>query len=395
MSVLRGLYIHIPFCPQICPYCAFASLRGRDHLHEPYMAALRLELERWAEMRPPLPLDTVFIGGGTPTQIAPALLADLIEAVDAVLGVGDRAEITIEANPGTVDEKAFADLRAAGCTRLSLGVQSFDDGALKRLGRVHSAADAERAFERARRAGFDNVSIDLIFSVPGVGREVWQSSVVRAIDLGPEHISAYALTIEEGTTFAQRQRDGRLIALGEDEDAEQYEWTRRRLIEAGFDQYEVSNFARGGFHSRHNWGYWTGVEYLGLGLSSHSYLGGERFWNTREIDAYIDRLKGGLSPIVGSERVDEQTARRERFWLGLRTSQGVALSVDESALLASSMRFGQLVGAGYLAVVGGYLSLEEAGWSLADLLAVEVTDILEEAPLCRAATSQENGIRGY
>lgn len=378
--MLRSLYVHIPFCPQICPYCAFASLRGRDHLHKPYMAALRLELERWADQRPAVPLDTVFIGGGTPTQVAPVLLADLIEAVDAVLGVGDGAEITVEANPGTVDQSAFVGLRAAGCTRLSLGVQSFDDAALKRLGRVHSAADAERAYEGARRAGFDNVSLDLIFSVPGVGQEAWQNSVERAIALGPEHVSAYALTIEEGTAFAERQRDGRLTALGEDEDAGQYEWTRRRLLEAGFDQYEVSNFARSGRYSRHNWGYWTGVEYLGIGLSAHSYMGGERFWNTREIDDYIDRLEGGRSPIDGRERVDEQMARRERYWLGLRTSRGVALSAGESARLASSTRFGQLVDAGYLAVDRGYVSLEEAGWNLADLLAVEVTDILEGPP---------------
>ncbi len=388
--MLRGLYVHIPFCPQICPYCAFASLRGRDHLHRPYMVALRRELERWATVRPSAPLDTVFIGGGTPTQIAPALLAELLEAVDGVLGVGEGTEITVEANPGTVDQSAFAALRAAGCTRLSLGVQSFDDGALKRLGRVHSAADAERAFAGARQAGFENVSIDLIFSVPGVGQDAWRGSVDRAISLEPEHVSAYALTIEEGTTFADRQRDGRLKPLGEDEDAAQYEWTRHRLIEAGFEQYEVSNFARSGRRSRHNWSYWTGVEYLGIGLSAHSYLGGERFWNTREIETYIDRLEAGQSPIDGSERVDEQTARRERYWLGLRTSQGAALQGEEGARLASSTRFGQLVDAGYLSLGREYLTLGEGGWSLADLLAVEVTNILEGAPLTRLATSQEN-----
>lgn len=386
MSRLGGVYVHIPFCPQICPYCAFASLRGRDDAHERYIAALCCEIDRWRGTAARQPLQTVFFGGGTPTQVAPSLLGHVLDRIDAVFGIDVGAEITVEANPGTVDWRKFADLRAVGCNRLSLGVQSFDDGALKRLGRVHSAEDARRAYAAGRAAGFDNMSIDLIFSVPGVAEEVWRRSVDTAIELAPEHISAYALTIEEGTLFSEREKSGRLVALGEEEDAEQYEWTRRRLLDAGYAQYEVSNFAREGFFSRHNWAYWTDVEYLGIGLSAHSYMGGERFWNERGLDAYMERIERGESPEEGRELVGEREALRERIWLRLRTCQGVELSTDERGLLAENERIGQLVSSGLISIAQNRVLLGDSGWSLADGLALELTDILErEADRCQRA----------
>jgi oxygen-independent coproporphyrinogen III oxidase len=209
--MLQGLYIHIPFCPQICPYCAFASLRGEDHMHERYIAALCREIDKSASLRSSEPLRTVFFGGGTPTQVAPELLGRVLETIARTFAIAADAEITVEANPGTVDLQKFAGLRRIGCNRLSLGVQSFDDGALKKLGRVHDSAEAARAFGAAREAGFENASIDLIFSVPGVAPATWRASVEKAVELAPEHISAYALSIEEGTVFAQRHREGRLL----------------------------------------------------------------------------------------------------------------------------------------------------------------------------------------
>ncbi|MBJ67927.1 MAG: hypothetical protein CME28_07965 [Gemmatimonadetes bacterium] len=378
MKALRGLYIHIPFCPQICPYCAFASLRGVDYLHERYVSALCKELSVWSRQYRKNPLQTIFIGGGTPTQIDPSLIGKVLEAADYAFGMCTDAEITVEANPSTVDREKFSKLRSVGCNRLSLGVQSFDNQALKKLGRVHSSEEAERAFTSAREAGFSNVSVDLIFSVPDVAEPVWQGSVNKAISLQPEHISVYALTIEEGTLFARREGEGSLVTLTEDDDAMQYEWTRNRLLDSGFKQYEVSNFAQEGWVSRHNWGYWTGAEYLGVGLSAHSHIGGERFWNVKDIEAYMQRVEENISPEEGRERIDVQTERRERFWLGLRTSQGVFLSEKELAVLKEHEHMNQCLKAEYLTLKKDRVLLAEKGWNIADGLAVKLTNILED-----------------
>ena len=378
MKGLRGLYIHIPFCPQICPYCAFASLRGVDYLHERYVSALCRELSVWGRQCRKNTLQTIFIGGGTPTQIDPSLIGQVLEAVNQAFGMCPDAEITVEANPGTVDRKKFSQLRSIGCNRLSLGVQSFDNQALKKLGRVHSSEEAERAFTSAREAGFSNISIDLIFSVPDVAELAWQGSVDKAISLQPEHISVYALTIEEGTLFAKREGEGSLATLTDDDDAMQYEWTRYKLLDSGFKQYEVSNFAQEGWVSRHNWGYWIGAEYLGIGLSAHSFIGGERFWNVGDIETYLQRVERNISPEGGRERIDGQTARRERFWLGLRTSQGVLLSEEELEILKEHSYINQHMEAKYLTIEKDRVLLAEKGWNIADGLAVELTDILEE-----------------
>jgi oxygen-independent coproporphyrinogen-3 oxidase len=286
----------------------------------------------------------------------------------------------VEVNPGTVDGEKFALLRQMGTNRLSIGVQSFCDRGLRLLGRVHSAAEAERAYARAREAGFANVSLDLIFSVPGLPEEDWRYSVERAVDLGPEHVSAYALTIEEGTPFARRQRQGRLSPLSEEEDLRQYEWAVERLSQAGYEQYEVSNFARPGYRSRHNWGYWTGAEYLGVGMSAHSFIDGVRFWNTRDLGGYLQAMEQGHSPRQAQEAIDQDTARRERWWLGLRTDQGIVLSVEERACLAGESRFADLRKAGYVRLEGDRLRLTRPGLALADGLGVELTTILERSP---------------
>ena len=378
MKSLSGLYIHIPFCPQICPYCAFASLQGVDHLHERYVSALCKELSVRRRQCRKNTLQTIFIGGGTPTQIDPSLIGQVLEAADQAFGMRQDAEVTVEANPGAVDGEKFSQLRSVGCNRLSLGVQSFDNQALKKLGRVHSSEEAERAFTSAREAGFSNINIDLIFSVPDVAEPAWQGSVDRAISLQPEHISAYSLTIEEGTLFAKREGEGSLVTLTDDDDAIQYEWTRHRLLGSGFKQYEVSNFAQEGRVSRHNWGYWIGAEYLGVGLSAHSFIGGERFWNVRDIETYLQRVEGNISPEDGRERIDGQTARRERFWLGLRTSQGVLLSEREMEILKEHSHIKQWLEAKYLNLEKNRVLLADKGWNIADGLAVELTDILEE-----------------
>ena len=377
-----GLYIHVPFCPQICPYCAFTIVAGRAASHVPYAEAVSREIESWQHL--PGPVATVFFGGGTPSQIEPALLEQMLTAARVHLGLDPAAEISIEVNPGTVDREKFAQLKALGCNRISIGAQAFNDADLRLLGRIHSGADVARAYTAAREAGFANVSLDLIADMPGVTEANWHYSIERAIDLAPEHLSVYSLTIEEDTIFADRRRQGRLVSVTDDRQAETLEWTAQRLRTAGYEHYEVSNYARPGFRSRHNWGYWTGAEYLGVGIGAHSYIGAERFWNTRDLNRYLIDSKAGKSPRDGAERIDPATARQERLWFGLRTIEGVVLAEVEVARIQSSGRFAELTAAGYAIFEGGRLHLTETGFLLADALGLELERILEDSEYAAA-----------
>ena len=374
-----GLYVHIPFCPQICPYCAFAKVLDRPDQHQRYIDAVCRELEAscWRPQLGTGAFATVFVGGGTPSLIDPPLLAQVLDAAQHGRGLAAGAEITVEANPGSADAERFAALRRAGFIRLSIGVQAFDDVSLRSLGRVHDVAAAAAALNAARLAGFDNVSLDLISGVPGSGAGAWRATIERAIGLQPEHISAYALTVEEGTWFAARQAAGQLKTASEAEEAETQVWTSRRLREAGYEHYEVSNFALPGRRSRHNWGYWSGVPYLGVGVSAHSYDGCTRSWNHPDLHHYFEAVEAGDSPRAGSEFLDRETRLCERIWLGLRTCEGVKLADRDLETLLTSERLNQLCGSGYLSLDGARLCVTDSGRPLADALGIEVTTILE------------------
>ena len=284
-----GLYIHVPFCPQRCPYCAFATVVGQAEHHGLYAEAICREIESWAHLSGPV--ETVFLGGGTPSQVAPVFIGQMLEAAQRHLGLHPDAEISIEVNPGTVDRDKFARLKALGFNRISIGAQAFRDTDLRHLGRQHSAADVERAYAAARAAGFANVSLDLVANVPGASEADWHFSVERAIALAPEHLSVYSLTIEEGTIFAQRQRQGLLEPVVDDRQAHTLEWTDAQLVAAGYEHYEISNYARRGYRSRHNWGYWD--RYFLLRCWSWGRIAlsvRKRFWNTRDLNAYLDAM---------------------------------------------------------------------------------------------------------
>ncbi len=371
-----GLYIHVPFCPQRCPYCAFATVVGQEDRHDLYAEAVCREIESWAHLSGPV--ETVFLGGGTPSQVEPTLIGQMLEAAQNHLGLHPDAEISVEVNPRTVDREKFARLKTLGFNRISIGAQAFRDADLRHLGRQHSAADVERAYAAARAAGFANVSLDLVANVPGVSEANWHFSVERAIALAPEHLSVYSLTIEEGTIFAQRQRQGLLKSVADDRQARTLEWTDARLVAAGYEHYEVSNYARLGYRSRHNWSYWTGVPYLGVGLGAHSFVDGKRFWNTRDLNAYLDAMAQGQSPCTGGETIAPDTARRERLWMGLRTIEGIELTEEEVGRVQSSKRFDDLEKVGYVALEGQRLRLTRAGFLLADALGLELDRIVEE-----------------
>jgi oxygen-independent coproporphyrinogen-3 oxidase len=379
---LFGLYVHIPFCPQYCPYCAFAVLTGHQDLYERYAQAVCTELQAWQHLAAGKgPLHTLYFGGGTPSMLSPAQLRRLLETARDTLGIEPSAEITLEANPNTADAEKFAALRDLGFSRLSLGVQAFVDADLRALGRRHSAAEAERAYVAARQAGFANVSIDLMFSVPGAPRAHWQHTLAQVVALQPEHVSTYSLTIEEGTRFAQRYHAGRLQPVSEEDDAWAYAYTIETLAAAGYEHYEVSNFARPGYRSQHNWGYWHGAEYLGVGLAAHSYLDGKRRWNTRDVQQYIAHLEAGRLPGAGQEHLDATSAREEQIWLRLRTAAGAALSQHECRRLQEQPRFGGLLQDGFIALDGHTVRLTPQGFLLADAIGAEVVDMLDGAAL--------------
>jgi oxygen-independent coproporphyrinogen-3 oxidase len=373
-----GLYVHIPFCPQRCPYCAFTILTGHAALYERYVTAVCTEIGTWRGRLPYGPLDTVFFGGGTPSILAPSQIQRILDTAAATFGLAPQAEISLEANPTTVDAAKFAALRSCGINRLSLGVQSFQDTDLHTLGRWHSAADAQAAYVSARQAGFSNVSIDVIFSIPGAPRTHWPRTISTLLQLAPEHISTYSLTLEDGTRFARRHHQGRLTPVSEEDDAWAYTWVMERLAGAGYEHYEVSNFARPGYRSQHNWGYWHGAEYLGVGLSAHSLLQGQRHWNLRPLHAYLHAVEAGRDPWEGSEWLDSMTARQEQLWLQLRTCEGVVLQPAESQRLLSAPKFQAMLEAHLVHMNATRLLLTPAGFLLADAIGGEIGALLEE-----------------
>lgn len=373
-----GLYIHVPFCPQKCPYCAFAVVIGQKKRHRDYIDAVCSELAMRRHEGPQRPFETVFVGGGTPSLLHADLLARLLDTAASLWGIAADAEITLEANPDRADAGRFADFRRAGFNRLSIGGQSFAAEGLRQLGRRHRVADVTAALAAAKEAGFENIGLDLIFGIPGLTTGQWQQTLERAVALEPQHISAYGLTLEEDTRFFQRHRQGGWTPADEGLEAAQYERAEEVLTAAGYRHYEVSNYARPGFACRHNWTYWSGGPYLGVGQAAHSHVGGRRLWNLDRLRPYLEAIAAGRRPAGGNETIDAATARRERLWLGLRTAPGSPVDSDEAARLRQSRRFAVLAAEGLWGLEGGRLRLTRRGMALADALGVEATDILEQ-----------------
>lgn len=318
---LRHIYVHIPFCARICPYCAFYKERADPAQTGRFCEAIRAELAQQVARFPVQPT-TIFFGGGTPTALTTAQLASLLEGFAAELHLSAVKEWTFEANPGSVSERKARLLRERGVTRISLGVQSFDDGLLHLLGREHSAAQARASFELLRRAGFENLNLDLMFGLPGQTLAQWKRTLQQAVALQPDHVSAYCLTYEEDTEFFLRHARGE---FRDDEEAEAafFETTVEVLGDAGLMQYEVSNFARAGFESQHNQAYWRGENYLGLGPSAVSTVGLRRWQNVCDYLAFADRVLAGESAATGEEILTPAMKRSEAIALGLRTRNGV------------------------------------------------------------------------
>jgi oxygen-independent coproporphyrinogen-3 oxidase len=320
-EAIRHIYVHIPFCARICPYCAFYKERPDVSQTERFCEALLCELEEGRNRLPVAP-ETIFIGGGTPTALTTAQLGQLFGGFRERLDLSALREWTVEANPGSVSPRKAELLRSLGVNRISLGVQSWDDELLKLLGREHNAAQAEASFHILREAGFTNVNIDLMFGLPGQTLAQWKATLEKTIALGPEHISTYCLTYEEGTDFFARQVRGE-FREDADSDARFLESAMGLLESAGFEHYEISNYARDGFASAHNRGYWAGEDYLGIGPSAFSTVGLERIQNISDYRKYSDLVLAGCSPISSTEALTAEIKRGERIALSLRTVRGI------------------------------------------------------------------------
>jgi putative oxygen-independent coproporphyrinogen III oxidase len=318
-----GIYVHVPFCLTRCGYCDFNAYEGLDHLANRYVAALAAEAEMIGADWQGHDFVSVFLGGGTPTTLAPSTLGELLSRLGAAFRVLPDAEITCEANPDTVDEPDLTALRAVGVNRLSLGVQSFDPSVLAALERVHPPESARAAFGSARAAGFQDVNLDLIFGADGESVESWGDTVREAVALRPDHISCYALTVEPATPLGRKVRAGLVAPPHADLQAEMYELACRILGASGYEHYEISNWALPGHRSRHNMGYWRGRPYVGLGAGAHSHRGDQRWWNVRPPAEYIEMVATGRAPVGGQELLSQDERNLERLLLGLRTGEGV------------------------------------------------------------------------
>ena len=375
MVALTSLYVHIPFCERKCLYCDFYSVAQSKAL-EDFLAALSREIRLRRDHLGGSPCGTIFFGGGTPSLLAPRQIESILTRLYETFPIAPDAEVTLEANPGTVTPGLLRAVRALGVNRLSVGVQSFRDRDLAVLGRLHDGAEALRCVAWARQAGFDNVGLDLIYAIPGQTVSQWEGTLRIAADLAPQHIAAYSLAVEDGTRFARLVERGEIRTAPVEVEARMYERTMEILDARGYDHYEVSNYALPGFRCRHNRAYWTHEDYLGFGPAAHSFRAradgtrARRWWNVADLPAYIGLLDRGLLPVASEERLDDRDSIRERILLGLR-SGGIDLvrlrddlGYDLDARQAETIRW---MADGALAIRDGRtLRLTPRGYALCD-----------------------------
>lgn len=325
--MVKGLYIHIPFCHQICHYCDFNKVFFKDQPVDGYIDSLGKELALWnQEGALDKPLETIFLGGGTPTSLTPQQLEKLLGYIHQYVPMADNLEWTSEANPDELTKEKMQVLFDGGVNRLSMGVQSFDEDLLKRLGRTHSNGDVAKAVESARAVGFTNLSFDLMYGLPGQTMAQWDETLERAFAYDLPHFSAYSLIIEPKTVFYNLMTKGKLNTVTEDLEADMYEKLMLEMDKRGLKQYEISNFARPGYESRHNLLYWDNAEYIGAGAGAHGYVNGVRYSNAGPLKKYMEPLEEGRRPLLNTHDVPLNEQMEEEMFLGLRKTAGVSLS---------------------------------------------------------------------
>ncbi|KEO83776.1 coproporphyrinogen III oxidase [Tumebacillus flagellatus] len=323
---VSSLYVHIPFCASKCYYCDFNSYVSTSDVMDRYLDGLDRELELVAASYQHEPLQTVFFGGGTPTIFDARQSERMMQMLHRHFRMADGVEISVESNPGTVDLDKLHVLKDGGVNRLSFGVQSFDNDLLVKLGRLHDRDAVYRSWELARQAGFDSINLDLMFGLPGQTVETLQSTLKALIELGPEHVSAYSLKVEEGTPFYTWYERGKLILPPEEDEVQMYQLVMDTFRSNGYEMYEISNYAKPGHRSRHNQVYWRNEPYLAAGSGAHGYVGGVRYINQKDVPQYIETTVGGKRPVVDTEEITEVMQREDTMILGLRLLEGVTFA---------------------------------------------------------------------
>ena len=366
-SVPRHVYVHVPFCARRCTYCDFAIAVRREVPVRGYVAGVAAELRLRLEAGAPSEVDTIYLGGGTPSLLGATGIADVLGVLEPYFSRMPNAEVTLEANPEDVTEVAAAAWRTAGINRVSLGIQSFDPRVLAWMHRVHDVAGAERAAHVIAAAGFTSWSLDLIFAVPPELDRNWMRDLDAALALAPPHISTYGLTVEPQTPLSKWLARGIATAVSEETYEKEFLETHQTLTQAGLIHYEVSNYGLPGHGSRHNSAYWTGASYLGVGPSAHSFTGSSRRWNTREYQAWSAQLQNRVDPVGGSEVLTQEQRELEQRYLGLRSSDGIRVDEVPSEIVES------WAGQGWALVEESRVRLTPTGWLRLDALVAALT----------------------
>ena len=356
-----SLYIHIPFCVRKCLYCDFPSFSGMDGMFEDYVRRLCREMGEAAPSFQGIGVKSVFFGGGTPSILPPALMGRIMDKIMSAYDVNSDAEISMEANPGTLDAAKLREYKSMYFNRLSMGLQAWQDRLLERLGRIHRGGEFEDNFLQARDSGFKNINVDLMFSLPGQTMDDWQETLEKVIRLDPEHISAYSLIIEEGTPFFDMYEKGQITETDENTDRRMYYLAKEMLSDKGFRQYEISNFAKEGFECRHNITYWRTEEYRGFGLGAHSYVDGTRFHNSADMKEYM--AGGGR---LDMEKLTPEEMQEEFMFMGLRMNEGISreeflkrFKTDITSVYGQEIS--ELISEGLLTENNGRISLTDRG----------------------------------
>ncbi|MGI6031095.1 MAG: radical SAM family heme chaperone HemW [Eubacteriales bacterium] len=371
-----GLYIHLPFCESKCYYCDFVSYADKEALQGQYVEALLKQMVEYAPYAADYQVDSVYIGGGTPTCVRKELLKVLLEGIHTGFHIMPDAEITCECNPNSSMKGVLQVLKEGGVNRLSFGLQSVIDEELQKLGRLHDFHDFMRAYSDARALGFSNISVDVMFSLPDQTPERLTNTLDTVIRLAPEHVSAYSLKIEQGTPFYRMYKDGELRVPNDEEDRQLYELCVHKLEEAGYGQYEISNFARPGYQSRHNLKYWNCEEYIGLGCNAHSYFGGKRFNFMPEIEVYLNQVLNGGKCIKDLVEIPYEDAVNEYIMMRLRLNEGID---DEVFLERFGYRFStafrptidKYIATGHMVQRGSCFALTLEGFNISNYIIAE------------------------
>ena len=370
-----GIYIHMPFCKVKCMYCDFYSVADKDEAIPIFFDALINEIKMCETDTRNWIIDTIFIGGGTPSLMTPFQLESLIKALDKKFELTHVTEFTMEANPGEAPLERLKSFRALGVNRISIGVQSLQPSLLKFLTRIHDPKNAFKTFDNARQAGFENINCDLIFGIPNQTIKIWESDLRRILDLGPEHMSCYSLIVEKGTQLYQYVNRGKVKMPNDDQSAAYYRWTQSTMADYGYRQYEISNWSKPKLECNHNFHYWEIDPYLAFGPSAHGFDGKSRFSNINDLDSYINKLVKGDSPLQHIEKLTRKNYTNELIGFGLRINKGINL---ENISNEFKYKFNQRIvdikykWGKYLIQEGNRLRLTEEGYAFADAIAADL-----------------------